>query len=96
MTRRQTLTKLLAISLVTGLLLVSLDITPHNVWVFAQDVGPALENFGRSFWRLGEVVLGCLLAGSIVVIPLWLLQRRNKARDEKAAKPSKRPTPPPR
>jgi hypothetical protein len=96
MTRRQTLTKLLTISLFIGLLLVSLDITPHNVWVFVQDAGPALENFGRSFWRFGEVLLGCMLAGSALVLPIWLFQRRRKASDDKTAKPVKRPSPPTR
>jgi hypothetical protein len=94
MTRRQTLTKLLAISLFIGLLLVSLDITPHSVWMFAQDAGPALENFGRSFWRLGEVLLGCLLAGSVLVLPVWLFQRRRKTVGDKSPTPPKRPGPP--
>jgi hypothetical protein len=86
--RRQTLVKLIGGSLLAGLLLISLDITPSSVWAALQDTEPFLEQLGRSLWRFGDVLLGCLVAGGAIVLPLWLFQRVRKANRAKiAAKP---------
>ena len=85
-TQRQTILKLVAISLVTGLMLVSLDITPRNIWLLLQDFVPFLEGLGHTIWRAGEVLLGCLAVGALIVLPIWYFQRRRKAQLEKSIK----------
>jgi hypothetical protein len=81
----ETLAKLIGVSLFAGLLLVSLDITPRNVWSALQDVEPLLEQLGRSLWRFGDILLGCLVAGGAIVLPLWFLHRMRKAKRAKEA-----------
>jgi hypothetical protein len=89
---RRTLVKLAAASLVMGLLLVSLDITPSSLLAMAEDAGPYLQQWGHFFWRAAEILLGCLLAGGALVLPYWLVQRwRRKRRPQLTAVPVKPP-----
>jgi hypothetical protein len=81
-----TLLKLAIASLLMGLLLVSLDITPSSLLAMAEDAGSSLEQWGKSIGRAAEIVLGCLLAGGALVLPYWLVQRvRKKSRPSLAA-----------
>ncbi len=72
---RATWLKLLAFSLVLGLMLVSLDFTPATVLHAIDDIGPSLQWFGNTLWRAAEVFAACLLAGGLIVVPAWLIQR---------------------
>jgi protein-S-isoprenylcysteine O-methyltransferase Ste14 len=87
---RWTLVKLAAASLVLGLLLVSLDITPSSLLAMAEDAGPALQQWAKFLWRAAEILLGCLLAGGALVLPYWLVQRR-KRKPQLTAVPAKAP-----
>jgi hypothetical protein len=81
--------KLAVASLVMGLLLVSLDITPSSLLAMAEDAGPYLLQSVHNVWRIAEILLGCLLAGGALVLPYWLLQRwRKKRRPQLAAVPA--------
>ncbi len=92
---RWTLVKFAVASLVIGLLLASLDITPSSLLAMAEDTGPALQQWGNFMWRAAEILLGCLLAGGALVLPYWLVQRwRNKRRPQLTAVPVKPPQAP--
>ena len=69
--------QLLSVSLVIGLMLVSLDITPGSLVGVFSDIGPSLQSFGGGLWRTGEILIACLLAGGAIVVPAWLIQRRH-------------------
>jgi hypothetical protein len=71
--------RLIAASLLLGLLLISLDITPSTLMVMAEDAGPVLRQWGRNIWRGTEIVVGCLLAGGALVLPYWLVKRWRKS-----------------
>jgi hypothetical protein len=84
--------KLAVASLVMGLLLVSLDITPKSLLAMADDAGPILQQWARNVWRIAEILLGCLLAGGLLVLPYWLLQRwRKKRKPQLIAVPANAP-----
>jgi hypothetical protein len=73
--------QLLAVSLVIGLMLVSLDITPGWLLGLFSEIGPSLQSFGGGLWRTAEILAACLLAGGAIVVPAWLIQRyRSKQR----------------
>jgi hypothetical protein len=76
---RRTGLKLIAASLLLGLLLISLDITPSTLLATAEDAGPALRQWGRNIWRAAEIVIGCMLAGGALVLPYWLVKRWRKS-----------------
>lgn len=65
-----TLIKLLVASLVVGLVLSALDVTP---WQMFEDLGGSVRevvNAGREFftWALRYILLG-----AVVVVPIWLV-----------------------
>jgi hypothetical protein len=72
---RSTLLKLFAFSVVVGLLLISLDFTPSFFLEVGADIGGMLSNLSHGLWRVFEIILGCALAGAVIVIPLWGLKR---------------------
>ncbi len=70
--------QLLAVSLVLGLMLVSLDITPGSLLGAVTDIGPSLQSLGGGLWRTGEILGACLLAGGAIVVPAWLIHRHRQ------------------
>jgi hypothetical protein len=91
---RQTFLKLIGGSLTLGLVLVSLDITPSYVLELLGDIGPLVQQLGRSLWRAAEILLGCLLAGAALILPAWLIHRAWAKRSRPAALAPKQPAPP--
>jgi hypothetical protein len=76
-------------------LLVSLDITPSSLLATAEDAGSYLDQWTKTVWRAGELLLGCLLAGGILVLPYWLIQRwRKTSRPQLTARSVKQPLAP--
>jgi hypothetical protein len=76
--------RLIAASLLLGLLLVSLDITPSTLLAMAEDAGPVLRQWGHNIWRGAEIVVGCMLAGGALVLPYWVVKRWRKNGKAKA------------
>ena len=64
--------KLLVISLVVGVLLSYFNFTPYDIWL-------AFKNFIGWLWDLGFDALGrvghYLIAGALVVVPIFLILR---------------------
>ncbi|TVQ36225.1 MAG: hypothetical protein EA356_06075 [Geminicoccaceae bacterium] len=72
-----TVIKLLVACFVVGLLFAWLDTTPHaqldKIWRAAADgAGTALRQLQALLGTSGQVV-GYVLTGAVVVVPLWLL-----------------------
>lgn len=69
--------RLLVLSLVVGALLVWLDIQPREIFY-------ALERFIRRVWYMGfdaiREIANYVIAGAVIVVPLWLLIRLFSAR----------------
>lgn len=69
--------RLLVLSLVVGALLVWLDIQPREIFY-------ALERFIRRVWYMGfdaiREIASYVIAGAVIVVPLWLLIRLFSAR----------------
>lgn len=64
--------RLLLLSLVVGIVLSALGITPDNIFYRLNIVLERLYNLG---FRSVEWVLRYILLGAIVVIPVWLIAR---------------------
>ncbi len=66
------LVRLALISIVVGVVMSALDIRPDNILLF-------LDRTLRRIWEMGfgslEWLLGHLLLGAMVVIPIWLIAR---------------------
>lgn len=66
------LLRLAVISLIVGVVLHTLDITPRNLIGRLQDIGTRIWElgFGAFHWAGGY-----LLLGAMVVLPIWLIIR---------------------
>lgn len=64
--------RLILLSIVVGIVLSAMGITPHNLFSRIDDLIRHLYNlgFGAIDWILGYLVLG-----AIVVVPIWLIAR---------------------
>jgi hypothetical protein len=83
---RRTIAKLIGASMLVGLMLVSLDVTPSSLGGLLDDLGPRMKQAGAGLWRLTETMVACLLAGAALVLPVWLVRRyRHKVQQAIAA-----------
>lgn len=64
--------RLIIISVVVGIILSALGITPDN---FVYRLGLLIERIYNMGWGAVEWVLGYFLIGAVIVIPIWLLSR---------------------
>lgn len=76
-TPARTAVKLLVISLVVGIIMSALGLTPVDVWYRFIDFIDRIYQLGfRAFERFGEY----LLYGAVIVVPVFLLMRLLAAR----------------
>ena len=65
-----TIVRLLLLSLVVGLVLSFLDITPENL---LTAFGDTIERIVRLAVRFGTWAMRYIFVGAVVVLPIWLL-----------------------
>jgi hypothetical protein len=78
------LVRLAVLSLVVGVILSVLDITPQNLFQRIRDLLQAIYDLGFDAF---EKVLSYLIVGAMVVVPIWLIARLLKTTRRPDPKP---------
>ena len=78
--RQRTILRLLAVSLVVGLVLASLDLTFGDLGWPGTDFEALAARAAHGAMLAGEILLKCLLGGAAIVVPAWLIHRFRLAR----------------
>lgn len=64
--------RLVLISIVVGIILSALGITPRNLFYHLEILARRLYDLGFGVF---ENILGYLILGAVVVVPIWLVAR---------------------